>query len=246
MLVTRAAEQADELCSLLVDAGFHAEAVPVMRLDPLLSTAQLDRLAAATPEYDVVVFTSANAASMLLSRAGPPAATIAFAIGPGTAAAARRHGWSVRPLPEQFVAESLAELISSEDLTGRRVLLPRAAGARPLLPERLRQLGARVDVVELYRMVPEQGSAPKLRQALADPRLDWVTFTSGSTVECFLSVAGEYGAGGTWRSVCIGPVTAETARSRGLRVDLVARPHSLGGLVRALVDFRLSENGRRP
>ncbi|MFZ0167977.1 MAG: uroporphyrinogen-III synthase [Candidatus Dormiibacterota bacterium] len=249
ILVTRASDQADELVEMLGSRGAKPLSVPVMRLEPLLTPEQFGELGEgiAAGKWDDVVFTSANAVRLVLPRfeGSRPAARI-FAIGPGTAAAAAELGWSVESLPESFIAESLAERLLSERMAGRRLLLPRAAEARAVLPDALQRAGAEVEVVALYRMRPEQRSRKQLADVLSEPGLDCVTFASASAVVCFQELAEGRAIPEQVLVACIGPITAEAARLAGMDARLVAREHSLSGLVSALELHlgRLPENER--
>jgi uroporphyrinogen-III synthase len=237
ILVTRASEQADELVEMLSSRGAEPISVPVMRLQPLLTSEEFRELGEgiASGKWDDVIFTSANAVRLVLGRfPGPPQATRVFAIGPGTASAAADLGWSVESLPESFVAESLAERLLSERMAGRRLLLPRAAGARTVLPDALERAGAKVEVVALYEMQAEESSREPLLRVLGEPDLDCITFASASAVACFRELAGERSVPEGVLVACIGPITAEAARKSGMEHLLVAREHSLQGLVTAL------------
>lgn len=250
ILVTRPEHQAEELVELLRSRGALTTSVPVMRLVPLLQPEQLAELGRgiAAARWDDVVFTSANAVGMVLPpppAAGPRARI--FAIGPGTAAAVARMGWPVEPLPKTFVAESLAATMLTRGVSGHRVLLPRAAEARPVLPQLLERAGAELETVALYRTEPEEESREPLREALSDPLLDCIVFTSGSSVECFQSLQGGLPLPPSVMVACIGPITASAARAAGLEPGLIAREHSLPGLLAALEVHLgpLPENGRQ-
>ena len=166
------------------------------------------------------------------------AGTTVAAIGPGTAAELRRHGVRADVVPERFVAEALVEALASVPVKGRRVLVARAAEARDVLPEALRERGAEVDVVALYETLAEPLGEDQ-RAALG--RASYVTFTSSSTVRFLI------GAGATLppaaRVVSIGPVTSEAAREHGLTVDVEAERHDVEGLVAALVADAESRRG---
>jgi uroporphyrinogen III methyltransferase/synthase len=112
------------------------------------------------------------------------------------------------------------------------VLIPRAADARDVLPDGLRERGADVDVVALYDTVGEPLEASTVDALSA---ADYVTFTSSSTVTRFLDAVGERLPNGA-RVVSIGPVTSATAREHGLDVHVEAERHDIDGLVEALVD----------
>jgi uroporphyrinogen-III synthase len=192
--------------------------------------AALRAAASRVHEYDWVVLTSANGAERLcreLRDARAFGTARVAAIGPGTSTALRRWGVAADLLPKRFVAESMVEAFPWG--TGR-VLLARAAVARDTLPDGLRAKGWTVDVVEAYRT-----ARPPVTEAMrvAARSADAVTFTSSSTVTNYLEAVGVDAVPAV--VACIGPVTAETARRRGLRVDVEAVEHTVGGLVDALV-----------
>jgi uroporphyrinogen III methyltransferase/synthase len=162
------------------------------------------------------------------------------AIGPSTAQALEPFGVRCDVMPENFRGEALAEVMLREQAQGMRdirVLLPRAAVARDVLPDTLRAAGAQVDVVEAYRTF---GAASETAQKLSDlidqGELDVVTFTASSTVDHTLAALGGDGAqrlrGLTLAS--IGPITTDTATARGLEIDITAETYTIAGLVAAL------------
>jgi uroporphyrinogen III methyltransferase / synthase len=239
--VTRARAQASGLARRLEELGATVVQAPVIRTRAL-TVPPIDL----TP-YDLVCFTSANAVTTLferLSQAGPPAQAVraprdarAFAgarvaaIGPGTARTLAEHGLLADIVPERFVAESLVEALA--DTPVEHALVARAKQAREVIPDALRERGARVDVLALYETVAEPLSADALQAARA---ADYITFTSSSTVRFFLDAAG--GAAGLspkTRIVSIGPVTSETLRECGLGVHVEAEDHDVDGVIRALL-----------
>jgi uroporphyrinogen III methyltransferase/synthase len=157
-------------------------------------------------------------------------ATVA-AIGPGTRRALARHGIAADIVPERFVAEALVEALAGVEVEGRRVLVARAAEARDVLPDALRERGAEVDVVALYETVREEPDAAAVGAAQG---ADYVTFTSSSTVTNLTAALERFPANA--RIVSIGPVTSETARAAGLNVDVEADQHDVDGLLAALLE----------
>jgi uroporphyrinogen III methyltransferase/synthase len=231
VVVTRAREQASTLVDRLRTLGAETVELPAICIaDPADGGAALQAAAARLQEYDWVVFTSANTVDRmlpLLRDARAFGAARVAAIGPGTAD--RLAAWNVVAdvVPTRFVAESLLEAFPSG--TGR-VLLPRAAVARDVLPAGLEGKGWTVDVVDAYRterVVPR----PETLQAAA--AADAITFTSSSTVTNYLAVTGEGGVPPV--VACIGPVTADAARAAGLSVTVEAQVHTVDGLIDALV-----------
>jgi uroporphyrinogen-III synthase len=180
--------------------------------------------------YDWVVFTSANAVDRfvpLLRDARAFGAARVAAIGPGTADRLGAANVAADLVPERFVAEGLLDAFPAGP---GRVLLPRAAVARDVLPDGLRDRGWDVDVVEAYRT---ERVAPTAAALEAAGRADAITFTSSSTVTNFLAVAGADAVPPV--VACIGHVTADTARAAGLQVTVEADVHTLEGLVEALL-----------
>jgi uroporphyrinogen III methyltransferase/synthase len=195
--------------------------------------------AAAIGVYELICLTSPNGVKLLfeaLARADLDARALAgvtvAAIGPGTARALAKHGVTADVVPERFVAEGLIEALADVEVEGTRVLVARAAEARDVLPQHLAERGAAVDVVALYETVREQPSADAVEAAQA---ADYVTFTSSSTVTNLIEALGESFPADA-RVVSIGPVTSETARAAGLRVDVEAERHDIDGLLQALLD----------
>ncbi len=232
--VTRARAQASGLAARLAALGATVVQAPVIRVRTLPGPS-LDP----TP-YDLICLTSPNAAQRLFERmaaADPPldarslAGARIAAIGPGTAAALAAHGIRADVVPDRFVAESLVEAL--DDTPVRRALVARAAEARDVLPDALRERGAEVDVLALYETVAEAPPPEVIEAVLA---ADYLTFTSSSTVRFFLqAVAGAGAISPASRIVSIGPVTSQTLRELGLEPHVEAESHDVEGLVAALL-----------
>lgn len=245
VVVTRPPGQVEEFARRLSRLGAEPVACPTIRIVPPEDPTPLREAASAVGSYDWVVLTSVNGAERLagaLEEVGASDGALTgarvAAIGPSTADRAReRLGVAVDVVPEEYRAEALAGAIrrlAGGDLSGLRILLPRAAEARAVLPERLAAAGASVDEVAAYRAVPpDEGEMASVRGRLEAGRIDWVTFTASSTVRNFVSALGS--DVGDARVAAIGPITAGTAREQGLRVDVEAEEYTIPGLVDALV-----------
>jgi uroporphyrinogen III methyltransferase / synthase len=225
--VTRARAQASGLASRLRALGAEVVETPAIRIEPREVELSADG-------YDLVCVTSPNGAELLLDSlrdARDLAGATVAAIGPGTAAEMRRRGIEPDVVPERSVAEALVEALAEVPLAGKRALVARAAEAREVLPDALRERGAEVDVVALYDTVAEPLDDGRL-EALG--RATYVTFTSSSTVRFLVESGGRVPESA--RVVSIGPVTSETAREHGLTVHVEARRHDVDGLLQALVE----------
>jgi uroporphyrinogen III methyltransferase/synthase len=247
ILVTRAREQASALSNLLRAQGAEPVEFPVIRIAPVADTRELDAALCQNPSpYSWIVFTSANAVRVIhkrLDALGLDArafgkARIA-AIGPATADALRAIGLRADFVPSRFVAEAVAEEWPEREMVGHHVLLPRAKDARELLPNRLREMGAVVDVVTAYEAVMDAEAAKEIRAQLHAGAIHAVTFTSSSTVRNFVESIGRECIPELLRKTkvaCIGPITAQAARELGIIPDIEAQEHTMEGLVEALVE----------
>ena len=142
-------------------------------------------------------------------------------------------------MPEEYVAESLIKAFASENLAGQRVLLPRAAVARDVIPAELAKLGAQVDVVDAYRNVVPASAARRAGQVFSsEKKPDWITFTSSSTVKNLLAIIGREALEGV-RIASIGPATSATLCAHGLKVDAEAKQFTIDGLVEAILTYQI-------
>ena len=233
VVVTRTRQQASQLTVALRELGAVPIEVPVIEIvEPSDGGVGLAAAALRLGAFDWVILTSPNGANRLLAVV-PDARAFGSAkvaaIGPGTAAVLAAGKIRADLVPDRFVAEALLDALPSGP---GRILLARAEVARDVLPEGLRARGWEVDVVDAYRTV---GAVVSDEQRAAIRGADVITFTSSSTVERFLDAVGADALPPV--VACIGPITAATARARGLTVDIEATVHTIDGLVAALLDW---------
>jgi uroporphyrinogen III methyltransferase/synthase len=246
ILVTRERSQAAALSQPLSAQGAMAIECPLIAFGPPADWAPVDRCLKRLSEYQGLLFTSANAVDFTFRRmeeTGIPLENAqriaAYAVGPATAEALAARGITVNSLPDQYQAEGLASLLAREKVQERRFLFPRARKAREWLPRFLEEKGARVDLAVVYETRKADENECLLREFLEKGNLDYLTFTSSSTVEAFVELAGADSRRPAWQAIpaaCIGEITADTARSKGFRQVLTARPSTIPGLVQAVVD----------
>ncbi len=252
VLVTRTRKQASKLSAALRELGAEPVEIPTIELLPPEDPAPLAEAAAGVERFDLVLFTSANGVEAFfaaLAGAGRDtralAGALVGAIGPATAQALLERGIRADVTARSFVAEGLIEALAEIELAGKRVLLPRAAQAREVLPETLRGRGAVVEVVPAYRSAPPAGAADALREAL-ERGLDVITFSASSTVTNLMALLDQAGrerlieasAAGRITVAAIGPITAESARQAGLTVHVTPERYTIDALVSALAGRR--------
>lgn len=246
VVVTRPRGQVHVFAALLEDAGAEVVSLPTIAPEPPASFAAFDAALADLGRYAWLVLTSPHGVEVFFERlrtlgrdvrelAGVSIATI----GPATAAGVAARGLNVALTPGEYRAEAVVDGLVAAGVAGKRVLLARAAGARTVLPERLRAAGAVVDDVPTYRTVspPEAAAAPALFAGTRRP--DLVTFTSSSTVTNFAALFPGRDPAAVLAGVavaCIGPVTAATARDLGLTVDVEPAEYTVPAFAAAIVE----------
>jgi uroporphyrinogen-III synthase len=248
VVITRAAEQAQELAARLEQHGAEVLLLPTLSFQAAQNSAQLDEAIRGLSRFDWILFTSRNAVRFFCERCralglDPPSGYTArpqiAAVGPATAEAARQQGIRVARVASRFLGQGLVEDLRS-DLAGAKILLPRSNRAREELPVALRSLGALVTEVVAYETGVPAAPDRKLLDRILVGEVDAVTFTSPSAFEHFLEMAGAEQlrkVAGSLALAAIGPVTAAAIREAGFAVDIEAEESTADGLTAALVAY---------
>ncbi len=247
IVVTRARKQAGSLAQRIAALGGEVIEFPTIETLTPVSFAALDNAVREIESYRWIFFTSVNGVKFFVDRlplAGKSATNLAnakvVAVGSETAKRLGDAGVAVTLTPSSFSAEGILAALNAAELAGQRVLLPRAAQARDLLPDTLRQWGALVEVVEAYRTVAPVFDASSILRRLASGEVDMVTFTSSSTVSNFVQLCG----GGALAAIVgraalasIGPITAQTITELGGQVTVLAQRSTIDGLIEAMIEY---------
>lgn len=243
-LVTRAEGQGQGLISQLEELGAKVFSVPTIAFTNPDDFGPWVSAVSSLESFDWILFTSPNGVDSFIERlqqSGRDLRVLGKAkfgcIGPSTAKALARHTLTADLVPDEYVAEGLLSALLTTlgpDLSGKRVLLPRAQVARTVLPDSLRAAGADVLVAPVYKTVPPTITLPEVETGL-EPRL---LFTSSSTVTNWVESTDL-----KFPCFCIGPITAQTALDRGLEVQGVAETYTIDGLLEKILE---SESAVRP
>ncbi|EFO80835.1 uroporphyrinogen-III C-methyltransferase / uroporphyrinogen-III synthase [Oscillochloris trichoides DG-6] len=243
VVITRSAGKADGMATRLRELGAEPITYPTIAYVPPADSTALDaalaRLVAGA--YDWLLVTSAQVVRVLAERisfAQPPANLKVAAVGPATAkACTKRLGLTPATVPDQFIAEGLAASLG--DLSGKRVLLPNADIARPVLEQHLRAAGAEVDRVIAYHTVTAPDNGVDMAAMLAAGEIAALTFTSGSTVRAFIEKVGPDAVALMQKTIlaCIGPATAVVCQEFGLEPQVVAEVYTEEGLLESLIAY---------
>ena len=241
LLVPRPAEQGRVTAAAIRARGGSARLLPAIEIREPLDRAPLARALAELPNYEWVLFTSANGVTRFtqaLSRAGLDARAFANAklgaIGPKTATALESFGLRADVVADEFVGEGLARAVLAQG-TPKRVLLARALVARDALPDLLREAGTQVDIVPVYETVASD-AGEALRAHFERREIDVALFTSSSTVNAVVDTLGPVAVSLLSRVTVasIGPITSQTLADRGVRTDVEATTFTVDGLLDAL------------
>lgn len=243
IVVTRSREQASMLTTELEELGAEVWEFPAIEIADPVDFAPLDRAIEKLSEYDYIIFTSVNGVERFFRRLwelGRDVRDLAgieiIAIGPKTREKIEQRGIRCAFIPEEYRAEGILEVLKTREMAGKKVLLPRADIARKVLPQELRNLGAVVKEVDVYRTIPGSANRDALRRLLEEKAINWVTFTSSSTVRNFVQLIGEdyQKLLASVKLASIGPITSATARELGLEVAVEATEYTIDGLVTAI------------
>jgi uroporphyrinogen-III synthase len=234
IVVTRAPHQAEELARPLRALGADVLLLPLLGIADPLDPSDLIAGATNCNSYDWIIFSSANAVIAFAKHVQGRCEAQVAVVGEATREEAESRGFQVAVTPEKYVAESLLEAMGKEDLAQRRILIPSAAVTRDVIPEALRQLGAVVEVVEAYRTILPAEANELVPRIFRSPLPDWITFASPSAVNHAVELVGTE----SLRNIAIGsigPITTSALERHGLCPRAEADPHTIDGLVAAIV-----------
>lgn len=246
IVVTRARAQASQLVEKIRAMGGQVVECPSIVIERESDLHALHNAFQNLSSYDWIIFTSVNGVDIFLDEMRRCQLDIRdlqgirlAAIGPATRERIEAYGMRVDVVPDEYKAEGMLTSLKGLIQPGQWVLLPRARGARPVLPDSLRARGIHVAEVILYHAANAQRPGVQLVQELIDQQFDYVTFTSSSTVTNFVTMVGEANVSRINRCAkiaCIGPITADTARGAGFSVAITASAYTIDGLLNAIVN----------
>jgi uroporphyrinogen III methyltransferase/synthase len=246
VLVTRAKNQSGVFAKLLNEQGAEVIEFPTIEIVPPQSWDEMDRAIEDLSSYDWIIFTSVNGVLFFFERLKTIKKDIRelkgikiAVIGEQTARAVENLGLHVDVIPDDFRAEGIIESFKEIDIRGKQILIPRAKGAREILPLELAKMGAGVHLVTAYETKkPDTEGVGKVREMLRRGEIDVVTFTSLSTVRNFLSIF-RNDEKLLMKSIvaCIGPITARALREIRIEPPIICKKYTIEELVREIVSY---------
>jgi uroporphyrinogen III methyltransferase/synthase len=247
IVVTRARQQASDLVGQLSDLGAECLECPTIKVVPTDDAALLDDAVQNLSAYDWILFTSVNGVKFFFDHLfGMDKDVRALshlhtaAIGPATAEKLFEYGLKSDIIPQNYRAEAVVDAFRKKKIKGKKILLPRAKEARPLLPVELRKMGAEVDEVTAYLTEKVRANTDQLVNQLEEKTIDLITFTSSSTVHNFKDLLPPDSFKHLIKGITvasIGPITTETAIESGFEVLITAKSYTIPGLCDAILKY---------
>ena len=246
VVVTRTREQAGQLGRKLSELGADVVEVPTIRIEPPSDREALVEALLELNAYDWLVFTSVNGVTQFFEyffrqfhdMRDLGGARIA-AVGPATANRLKELHLQVDLMPDEALGSAVAAAFAKfESIENLKICLLRAEVANPDLPKALEEEGAIVDDVACYRTVAETADVDGAAARVQSEGADWITFTSGSTVQHFhtrFDLPALVRQHPRMRLASIGPETSKALAALGLKPAVEARPHTLDGLTQAIL-----------
>jgi uroporphyrinogen-III synthase len=252
VLVTRPQQEARQWVNALADAGYEAQALPLIQVAPAPHPETVVSAWQRLHEFDAVMFVSGNAVDHFFALK-PAAALVldaqgaikirAFVTGPGSFAALRRH--HVEPdhidMPAreagQFDSEALWAVVRERVVPGFRVLIVRGAGSaetpdeadaegsgRDWFANQVRSAGGRVEFVVAYqRRAPQLGAQEQaVAHAAAEDGSVWLFSSSEAIANLGAACVGQSWARA--RAVVTHARIAQAARAAGFGLVCESRP----------------------
>lgn len=244
VVVTRAREQASGLVDILRGHGACVHEFPTISVEHLDDYNEVETAILQLARYQWLVFTSVNGVRFFweqLNLIGLDSRILGgmqvAAIGPATADELKGRGIIPDFVPEKYVAEHVVEGLLKRGIQGTDVLIPRARVAREVLPEELKKAGCNVKVLPVYETKLVQSSGQDIVASLDNGDIQYITFTSSSTVDNFFELVSpetlkKYP---DVKIASIGPVTSGTVKAHGFTPDLEPEEYTIPGLVAELV-----------
>lgn len=245
VLITRDASQTGSLKAMLMEDGMDVISVPTISIADPPSWQAFDKVASTIDEFDWMVFSSVNAVIKTRSRLSELCIDLTktsnlkiAAVGDQTAKEIELSGWKASLIPDRFQAEDLLEKLLATNMAGKKIWIPRALKARAFLIEELEKADAVVVLTPVYQNVVPFENKELLATALKDEKLDWITFTSASTVKNFFNILNRpFLQEELPKLASIGSITTETLNEFSLVPAFTANPQNLMGLRQGIINW---------
>ena len=254
IVITRTRDKAGNLKDKLTGFGARVLEMPVIEIRPMSDYSKLDQAIRNIRRFDWLVFTSTYGVEAFFDRLKKCACKDArflngikiASVGSETSAALSKAGILADLEPRRFESAAIAEAFKKRfgNLRNQKILLPRANIAPHELEDKLKKMGAAVSCVVCYRTQSPKKIDPQVKKQLLTGSVDYVTFTSASTVSNFIRHVGLKKIKrlkGT-RLASIGRVTSNRLRAYGLSPSCQAKNFTIDGLIHAIINHAKNQS----
>lgn len=239
IVVTRARSQSSTLVEKISDLGGNPIQFPTIKIDEITANKYLEQEINNIEKYSYIILTSQNAVDIFFNNMYKMNVDLRklhnakiVAIGPATANALRDKGIIADIIPPKYVAESIYEVLKDKLNKNDNILIPRASNARDYLVEKLSEICS-VNEIHIYNTIMECSDKEYIVNLLNKGKVDYITFTSSSTVKNFINILGNENIDKLYnmKLISIGPITSKTINSYGLEVYKEAVEYTIDGLL---------------
>ena len=243
IVVTRSRAQASSLLKELKEFGADAIECPTIKITEIADNKAFNEFLNKTESYTHIVFTSVNGVNSFINKLFEANKDLrilynkkVICIGPATANALKEKGIIADFVPQNYIAESIIPYFENKKNVKAAIL--RAETAREVLPEALKKMGHEVDVIPLYHTDFEGNIDSEVLESLKKNEIDYVTFTSSSTVEGFARMIKNTDIKlESIPAAVIGPVTEEICKKYGFNIKTRAKEYTIKGLISSIINL---------
>ncbi|KGM97790.1 uroporphyrinogen-III C-methyltransferase [Clostridium botulinum] len=243
IVVTRSRVQSSNLVERIIDLGGNPIEIPAIKIEEIPNNVELDNGIKNIHEFNYLIFTSRNAVKIFFKRlfelnfdSRNLGNLKVVSIGTGTSDELKNYGIIPDILPKKFVAESVVESLKEVLEKDDKIFIPRSSEARTYLVEELNKL-CNVKEVKIYNTIKDSGNKDEIINLLNNKNIDYITFTSSSTVKNFIEIIGKENIKilKDTKLVSIGPITSKTIEEFGLKVYNEAEEYTIEGIIKTLI-----------
>ena len=244
ILVTRARTQSSSLVAKIMDLGGNPIEIPTIRIEKVDDNKELENEINNISNYNYLILTSQNGVNIFFDKLSEmnldlrKLANIKIcAIGPATAKELKKRGIIADIVPEKFVAEAMYEELKNKLNSNDSILIPRGANSRDFLVDKLSEI-CEVKEVHTYKTEIEDKYKEEIIALLNENNVDYITFTSSSTVSNFIDIIGVDNIDKlkNTKVISIGPITSNTAKELGLKVYKEPTNYTINDLINCIIE----------
>lgn len=244
ILVTRSRTQSSSLVSKIMSLGGNPIEIPTIRIEEINNNIALENEIRNLSKYNYLVLTSQNGVNIFFDKLNDMSLDVRAlgnikicAVGPATSKELKNRGIIADIVPEKFVAEAMYDELKDKLSSNDKILIPRGSSSRDYLVDNLSEI-CEVKEVHTYNTVIEEECKDEIIELLDSEKIDYITFTSSSTVSNFIKIIGEENINKLNESkvISIGPITSNTARELGLKIYKEPTNYTIDSLIECITN----------